>query len=88
MTITETPDIRQRIAKAIGRAITTRQIGETVVVSLPVMYPSGTFAGIHVTVSGDNCFVSDSAIGLREAEMRVRVIFLTQRLVTPLSGSA
>ena len=69
MTITASHDLRQRIADAIARVVTTRQFGETAVVSLPVMYPSGAFAGVHVTVSGDRCFVSDSAIGFREAEM-------------------
>jgi hypothetical protein len=61
--------LRQRIADAVGRLITTRQFGETALVSLPVMYPSGAFAGVHVTVSGDKCFVSDSAIGYREADL-------------------
>jgi hypothetical protein len=69
MTLTTSPDLRRQIADAVGRLVSTRQFGETAVVSLPVMYPSGTFAGVHITVSGDKCFVSDSAIGLREAEM-------------------
>ena len=63
------PSLDKQIADAVGRTISARQFGETTIISLPVMYPSGAFAGVHVTLSGDRCYVSDAAIGLREAEM-------------------
>jgi hypothetical protein len=57
------------IAQAMARLVHTQLTGESVVVSLPIMYPSGAFVGVSISVSGNKCFVSDSAIGLREAEM-------------------
>lgn len=59
----------KQIADAVGRTLSSHQFGDTTIISLPIMYPSGAFAGVHVTVSGDRCYVSDAAIGLREAEM-------------------
>ena len=67
--IVASQDLKRQIADAIGRAVSTRYVGEAVMVSLPILYPSGAFAGVHINVSGDRCFVSDAAIGLREAEM-------------------
>ena len=65
-----TPEsISENICQAVQRLVSTRRSGETVLVSLPIMYPSGAFAAIGVTLSGENAFVSDSAVGLREAEM-------------------
>lgn len=68
MTISS-PSLDKQIAEAVGRTLSSRQFGETTIISLPVMYPSGAFAGVHVTVSGDRCYVSDAAIGMREAEV-------------------
>lgn len=67
--ITDRGKLKDVVTQAISRLVSARLIGEAVTVSLPVSYPSGAFAGVSVSVSGDRCFVSDCAIGLREAEM-------------------
>jgi hypothetical protein len=66
---TDTHALQEAIAVAIGRLVSSRAVGEAAVVSVPVSYPSGTRAAVHVSLSGDKCFVSDCAIGMREAEM-------------------
>ena len=65
----EVPTIQARVAEAMARLVRTTSIGESIVVSLPIVYPSGAFVGISISVSRDKCFVSDTAIGFREAEM-------------------
>lgn len=67
--ITDTRPLKKAIATAVERLISIREFGEATVVSVPVAYPSGALAAVHISVSGDRCFVSDSALGLREAEM-------------------
>lgn len=69
--MTTVVEFHSEIARAMSRLVATRHaMGESVVVSLPIMYPSGTFAGVSVSlVAEEKCFLSDTAIGLREAEM-------------------
>ena len=67
--VTDRDTFQDVVTQAVARLVSTRLIGETVSVSLPISYPSGAFAGVAVSLSGDRCFVSDSALGLREAEM-------------------
>jgi hypothetical protein len=67
--ITDTRALREAISRAVARLVSVREFGETSVVSVPVSYPSGSFAAVHISVSGDKCFVSDCALGFREAEM-------------------
>jgi hypothetical protein len=64
-------EFQSEIARAMSRLVATSEaIGESVVVSLPIMYPSGAFAGVSISlVAEGRCFLSDTAIGLREAEM-------------------
>ena len=57
------------IAQAVARLVSVRDFGLSSVVSVPVSYPSGALASVHISLSGDQCFVSDCALGLREAEM-------------------
>lgn len=66
---TDTRMLRDAIASAVGRLVSARTVGEAMVVDVPVAYPSGARAAVHVSLSGDKCFVSDCAIGMREAEM-------------------
>lgn len=65
----EARNLREVISDAVARLVSVREFGQTCVVSVPVAYPSGAHAGVHISVSGDKCFVSDCALGLREAEM-------------------
>ena len=67
--VTDRDTFRDIVTQAVARLVSTRLIGEAVTVSLPISYPSGAFAGVKVSLSADRCFVSDAAIGLREAEM-------------------
>ena len=67
--VTDRDTFRDIVTQAVARLVSTRLMGEAVTVSLPISYPSGAFSGVKVSLSGDRCFVSDSAIGLREAEM-------------------
>jgi hypothetical protein len=67
--LTDRAKFSDDVSKAVSRLFSAELYGETVTVSLPVSYPSGAFAGVNVSLSGGLCFVSDSAIGLREAEM-------------------
>jgi hypothetical protein len=67
--IKNVPDLKDSIAAAIGRLVSVRDFGEACVVAVPVAYPSGALAAVHISLSGELCFVSDCALGLREAEM-------------------
>ncbi|WP_156639670.1 hypothetical protein [Bosea sp. PAMC 26642] len=67
--ITDTRPLKNAIATAVSRLVSVREFGEASVVSVPVSYPSGALAAVHISVSGDRCFVSDCALGMREAEM-------------------
>lgn len=67
--LTDRTKLKDVVTQAVSRLVSTRLFGEAVTVSLPVSYPSGAFAGVSVSVSDNLCFVSDCAIGLREAEM-------------------
>lgn len=61
---------QSEIARAVSRLVTATYVGDSVVVSLPIIYPSGAFVGVSISLeSEDKCFLSDTAIGLREAEM-------------------
>ncbi len=66
---TDTRALHDAIVAAVARLISTRAVGEAAVVNVPVSYPSGARAAVHVSISGDKCFVSDCAVGMREAEM-------------------
>jgi len=66
---TDTRALEAAIAVAKARLVSTRTLGDAVVVDVPVSYPSGACAAVHVSLSGDKCLLSDSAIGLREAEL-------------------
>lgn len=61
--------LKERIAEAIGKLVSTRFDGERVRISLPVLYPSGSGSAVEVIINGDNCFVTDFGFGLMEAEM-------------------
>ena len=67
--ITDTRPLKEAIAAALARLVSVRVVGEASVVGVPVSYPSGAFAAVHISISGDKCFVSDCALGMREAEM-------------------
>jgi hypothetical protein len=61
---------QSEIGRAVSRLLTITNVGESVVVSLPIMYPSGAFVGVSISLIAEGkCFLSDTAIGLREAEM-------------------
>lgn len=66
---TDSKALHQAIADAVGRLVSIRNFGDTVVVSLPISYPQGTLSAVHISTSGDRCFVSDCALGMREAEL-------------------
>jgi hypothetical protein len=66
---TDTRALQEAITAAIGRLVSARSVGDSAVVNVPVSYPSGARAAVHVSLSGEKCFVSDCAIGMREAEM-------------------
>jgi hypothetical protein len=61
--------IRDRIEEAASSLISTHMEGERARIALPVLYPSGSGSAVDVMVNGSNCFVSDFAFGLMEAEM-------------------
>lgn len=61
-------DIKNRIDEAITRLVSGTNFGNKTVVSIPVVYPSGSHAGIEIEVNGDNCFISDAGQGFSEAE--------------------
>jgi hypothetical protein len=67
--LTDTRTLYEAITAAIERLVSVSAVGEAAVVNVPVSYPSGARAAVHISLSGDKCFVSDCAIGMREAEM-------------------
>ena len=67
--VTDRDAFSEVVTQAVARLVSARLFGEALTVSLPISYPSGAFAGVKVSLSGDSCLVSDSALGLREAEM-------------------
>ncbi|MEP9368642.1 hypothetical protein [Xanthobacter sp. VNH20] len=67
--ITDIRPLKEALEAAVPRLVAVRERGQTFVVSIPVAYPSGALAAAHISLSGDQCFVSDCALGLREAEM-------------------
>jgi hypothetical protein len=67
--ITDQNALRDTVTRAASRLVSVRSLGEAMSVSLPIAYPSGTFAAVNVSISKDVCFVSDCALGLQEAEM-------------------
>lgn len=67
--VTDRDAFSEVVTQAVARLVSARLFGEALTVSLPISYPSGAFAGVKVSLSGDRCLVSDSALGLREAEM-------------------
>lgn len=64
-----TSEAYDQIEEAVARLVSTRKLGDSAMVSLPIAYPSGAHAAVSISVAGEDCFVSDCALGLREAEM-------------------
>jgi hypothetical protein len=60
---------KNRIAQAMEKLVSTRFEGESAIVSLPISYPSGSLSAVSISINDENCFISDCAIGYREAEM-------------------
>jgi hypothetical protein len=60
--------IGDRIHEALSRLVTGAQFGNKTVVSIPVVYPSGSHAGVEIQINGDDCFVSDAGQGFNEAQ--------------------
>ncbi|MCA1935172.1 MAG: hypothetical protein LDL37_06950 [Asticcacaulis sp.] len=61
-------DITQQVYTAVSKLISVYADGGAVVVSVPVSYPSGSFAAIRINNSGEGVIsVSDGAVGLQEA---------------------
>jgi hypothetical protein len=67
--LTDTHMLQDAINSAVGRLVSVRSVGDAIIVDVPNAYPSGTRVAVHVSLSGEKCFVSDCAIGMREAEM-------------------
>lgn len=67
--------LNDRLDKAVSRLMAIRIDGDRVRVSVPVLYPSGASGAVEIIVNGDNCFVSDLALGQAEAEMSGAVTF-------------
>lgn len=72
---TDASTLKEAIAAAIPRIVSAREYGEASVISVPIMYPSGAFAAVHVSLSRDVCFVSDCALGMQESEMAGASVF-------------
>jgi hypothetical protein len=44
--------------------------GESAIIAVPVLYPSGSSCSVQITFNRDRCFVSDLALGHMEAQMQ------------------
>ena len=62
-------DIRDAgVRKAVAALVSTSTWGSSYLISVPLVYPSGTNVGVKVTFSKGLYVVSDIAMGFREAE--------------------
>ncbi len=62
-------DTFEDIAQAVSKLIQAYRSGERTIVSTPVMFPSGAFAGVSVFGADHRCIVSDFALGAGEADL-------------------
>jgi len=65
----DSEDIRDAgVQKAVGSLVRTSAWGNAYLVSVPLIYPSGTTVGVKVAPSKGSYVVSDFGLGWREAE--------------------
>ncbi len=57
------------IDEAVKNLVSTRHALAGSLVTMPVMYPSGSSVVLEVSIQGDKCFVSDMGTASEEAEM-------------------
>lgn len=55
--------------KIVGELVQARRIDRGVVVTTPVLFPSGSHVSVLVSFSGDRCLVSDDGAAYAEADM-------------------
>jgi hypothetical protein len=59
----------ERVRQALSRIASAREGGDgRIIVSVPVLYPSGSTASVGIDSNKDQCFVSDLGMGFAEAE--------------------
>lgn len=59
--------IENRIKEAVARLMATRGSPDSIRVSVPVLYPSGSSSTVEIGSIGETCFVSDMGFGHTEA---------------------
>jgi hypothetical protein len=62
-------NLREDIARAIAALITVDHFAAGSMVSMPLLYPSGSTVVLEITRQGDRCLVSDRGGALQEAEL-------------------
>lgn len=68
MTTFDTKDQMQIVRRALERIASVSDPDGRIMVSVPVMYPSGATSTVEVQINQDNCWVSDQGFGFVEAE--------------------
>lgn len=61
--------LSDRAREALGRIAKCRNVGEKVMVDLPLLYPSGSTVVIDIEQNGDRVWVSDMGLGHVEADL-------------------
>jgi hypothetical protein len=56
------------VNRAVQRLVSARADGDGVSISLPITYPNGNMAAVHISQNKDVYFVSDQGLGHLEAE--------------------
>lgn len=56
------------VERAVERLVQASQVGDGFLISLPMFYPTGTAVGIRIEPAEGGFYVSDFAMGYREAE--------------------
>lgn len=60
---------KEDIDAAIARMLTVEHFAVGSIISMPIMYPSGSNVSLEVMVQGNDCFISDRSGGFLECEL-------------------